>query len=237
MTDGPMGFTWNPQTGRFTSFAIKPDALLQDASPGTFDFKYYDLAGHRVARCLETEVYIDSASRTGAVVLLPGVWVQTEVSGTYWKWDDGMSTSEIETRAGRRTVTEDTTLSAKEAMMTCLKDVTKRTIFVLLVRSLEDTAPTFHGVIHLNFAKKYLELVPDTENRDTKSLITWGSDGSQGDYERCLRGLLGFCSVHEGPLWREQFAIDGCDEILREMMEAWNQVHGFPVYSEVNFER
>lgn len=130
-----------------------------------------------------------------------------------------------------------TTMSPKEALVACLKDVAKRAAaFVLLFRSPEDDKPTFHGMIRFDFLKKCLELVLDSDDRDVKTLITWGSNGSREDYAECLRGVWWFCSMHGGSLWREQFVADRCDEILQKMMEAWNQVHAFPVLSKVGYE-
>lgn len=65
-----------------------------------------------------------------------------------------------------------TTMSPKAALVVCLKNVAKKAAFVLLFRSLEDDTPSFHGIIRFNFPKKCLELIPDSDNRDLKTLIT-----------------------------------------------------------------
>lgn len=88
MTKGPLFDTWGSKTGRCTSFAIKITTELVKANPGVFDFKVYDLKGHRVARCMKTGVLIDSSSWVGAFVLKEGEWKTFEdgTSSAKWKW-------------------------------------------------------------------------------------------------------------------------------------------------------
>jgi hypothetical protein len=68
------------RTGLCTSFAIKVvDALNQIAPPGTYDFVFYDLGWHRLARCKNTGLLIDSSARgplqlkVGAELKIPKV--------------------------------------------------------------------------------------------------------------------------------------------------------------------
>lgn len=80
--------------GRCTSFAIRIVRLLQEVSSPSFDFKFYDLKGHRVARCAKTGILIDSSSAKGILVLEDGgEWVTLEDGerSPKWKWSNGES--------------------------------------------------------------------------------------------------------------------------------------------------
>lgn len=90
--------SWASKTGRCTSFAIKVCALLQQQYPDVFKFQIYDLKGHRVARCVNTGILIDSSSMAGALRLDEGEWLSTEGSDARWKWLKGKSKFE---RGGR----------------------------------------------------------------------------------------------------------------------------------------
>lgn len=69
---------FNKYTGRCTSFALTCVQNLECLTPTTsdnenyWDFKFYDLGGHRIARCENTGVVIDSSSEEGAVVVNEG---------------------------------------------------------------------------------------------------------------------------------------------------------------------
>jgi len=58
--------TWLEKPGRCTSFAVKIAHALEQTYQGTFNFQYFDLGGHRVARCEKTTILIDSVSSEGA---------------------------------------------------------------------------------------------------------------------------------------------------------------------------
>jgi hypothetical protein len=95
---------WASKTGRCTSFAVKAVAVLmaQNTDMGNksiYDFATYDLHGHRVARCLKTEVVIDSSSTIpgGAFVLPEGQWQKFEKTEASWKFSKSKSKFE---RAG-----------------------------------------------------------------------------------------------------------------------------------------
>lgn len=91
MKDAKLNTTWAGTTGRCTSFAVKVISLLEKQSPGTFKFNIYDLGRHRVARCENTGILIDSSSKNGAFPLPEGEWVRIEGSEASWKWIKGKS--------------------------------------------------------------------------------------------------------------------------------------------------
>jgi hypothetical protein len=75
---------------------------LEEHYPNIYDFKYYNLSGHRVARCARSGVLIDSSSTRGAIVLLDGSdWVTFENALPRWKWSGGTSRFQGENRLGQ----------------------------------------------------------------------------------------------------------------------------------------
>lgn len=82
-------------TGRCTSFAIETAKELTNAHPENFDFKFYRLGNHHLARCDNTGIVMDSSSETRAFVLGPGEeFVLHYDQGGEDRWGfDGPSTS------------------------------------------------------------------------------------------------------------------------------------------------
>lgn len=86
INESPLFLTWSSLTGRCTSFAVKVIEILNTRHPGMFDFKFYDVGRHRVARCQNTGVLIDSSSNVGAVVLKEDEnW--TSLEGISGRWN------------------------------------------------------------------------------------------------------------------------------------------------------
>jgi hypothetical protein len=79
------------KSGRCTSFAIKVVHLLNSTCQATFSFDFYNLHGHRLARCRKTESLIDSSSMHGAFQLKAGEWKTFEDDDKRWKWVKGKS--------------------------------------------------------------------------------------------------------------------------------------------------
>ncbi len=61
---------------------------LEEYWPDAYDFKYYDLKGHRVARCARSGILIDSSSSKGAIQLgvEGGEWFTFDEVWPRWKW-------------------------------------------------------------------------------------------------------------------------------------------------------
>lgn len=62
----------NNGTGRCTSFAIQNVTRLGKAHGAHYEFDYYKLGVHHLARCRKSEIVIDSSSKKGAFLLKPG---------------------------------------------------------------------------------------------------------------------------------------------------------------------
>lgn len=60
LVDGP---------GRCASFAVKVCSRLEKQHANHYDFRYYNIGSHRIARCEKTRVVIDSSSDYGAFQL------------------------------------------------------------------------------------------------------------------------------------------------------------------------
>ena len=82
--------TWS-SSGRCTSFAVAVARRLEAQYSTGFNFKYHDLKGHRVARCANTGILIDSSSPYGAIKLEQGQWFSWEDTRPSWKWKNDIS--------------------------------------------------------------------------------------------------------------------------------------------------
>ncbi|KXX75410.1 hypothetical protein MMYC01_209496 [Madurella mycetomatis] len=93
--DQPWVNTWAKKTGRCTSFAVKVARALEKAHPSAFEFVYFDLGRHRVARCVKTNILINSDSDSGAKIMLPSAhdtdWPERDRRGRYRYHADGYS--------------------------------------------------------------------------------------------------------------------------------------------------
>ncbi|KAK4209365.1 hypothetical protein QBC37DRAFT_294742 [Rhypophila decipiens] len=56
----PWRTTWDAGVGRDSEFTIAVTISLTKDHPDLFDWRYYDLGKHRIARCIRTGVVIDS---------------------------------------------------------------------------------------------------------------------------------------------------------------------------------
>jgi hypothetical protein len=78
LVDGP---------GRCASFAVKVCQKLENQYANKYDFRYYNIGQHRIARCEKTRVVIDSSSELGAFQLtsndLPMWWREREQQWEY----------------------------------------------------------------------------------------------------------------------------------------------------------
>jgi hypothetical protein len=54
---------WAENTGTCTSFVVRVVLSLHQARPDHFNFTFYDMIGHRLARCKRTKIVIDSSAR------------------------------------------------------------------------------------------------------------------------------------------------------------------------------
>ncbi|GAP87970.2 hypothetical protein SAMD00023353_3200090 [Rosellinia necatrix] len=132
ISESPLYSTWPSLSGRCTSFAVKAVTLFMLRYPDVFDFHYYDVGRHRVARCERTGVLIGSSSSVGAVVLREKEeWTNVNGLNGRWKYINGISTYE---RNSQRGVKRATSIGPERAMGVCLEEVTKGAILVYLFR-------------------------------------------------------------------------------------------------------
>ena len=87
--------------GRCTSFAIQTvkDFVTPGYHRGTYNFHFYELGFHRVARCKNTGIMIDSSSSQGAFILREGGW-DTFTGIAKWRWNPRRSRFEKTTTSG-----------------------------------------------------------------------------------------------------------------------------------------
>jgi len=95
--DGSWTTKCRDEAGRCTSFAVKIAHALEKEHNTVFQFQYFDLGGHRVARCEKTAILIDSVSDEGAKIMLPNTsaniadWRDSWRRGIYKLHPDGWS--------------------------------------------------------------------------------------------------------------------------------------------------
>lgn len=82
--------TWR-RPGRCTSFALVVVNALEQEFPGKYNFRYYDVGDHRLARCATSGVIIDSSSRVGVIVSRDNQWSQRDTVGQSWGKIHGVS--------------------------------------------------------------------------------------------------------------------------------------------------
>lgn len=128
----PFLSTWYYNTGRYTSFALNVVHRLEAEHPNLYNFKYYDVGRHRVARCQTTGILIDSSSRFGPVLLNESnEW--TDISGLSgrWKYINNELAYERNEGSGMKKASP---ITAARAMGSCPKEVAKDATLICLFR-------------------------------------------------------------------------------------------------------
>jgi len=129
--------------GRCTSFAIKVAMELEAKHPETFKFQYFHLgrsgsqsgrSGHRLARCMNTGVLIDSTSDRGVTIMEEGGdWIDSYQGRL--KYFDGHSLYEgTERHDETNEPTTSEPVSPEQAMEICLREIAKRKCLVCSFR-------------------------------------------------------------------------------------------------------
>jgi hypothetical protein len=127
--DNPWVNTWREKPGRCTSFAVKIAHALEEQYPSTFQFQYFDLGGHRVARCERTTILIDSVSAEGAK-FMPATtnadsadWRERWRRGRYKYHPDGSSIFEGIDPSGKLSRSQRDPIKDAQALSKCLYEV------------------------------------------------------------------------------------------------------------------
>ncbi|KAF5025339.1 hypothetical protein F66182_2578 [Fusarium sp. NRRL 66182] len=85
---------WIIKTEGGQTLALIAAKRLEASPNSTFDFQYYDLNNHRLARCKNEHVLLDSSSKEGAVLVRPGqTWTESHRGNKKisWRWDNDVS--------------------------------------------------------------------------------------------------------------------------------------------------
>ncbi len=124
--------TWSKKTGRCTSFAVKIAKTLEREYPDTFDFQYFDLGRHRIARCASTGILIHSHSDKGAKIMDPTEhWSESDNRGPFKYHTDGYS---IHKGSGSGEKCRRDPVSPEHAISVCLQEVAQYMVLVCLFR-------------------------------------------------------------------------------------------------------
>jgi len=126
---------WSSRSGRCTSFAVKVVHLLEQRHGARFQFRFFDIGGHRVARCERTGVVIDSVSSQGAVVLPDNVGWRTPAGlRGCWKYhqETGLKFERDSTPAGASRIIDP--IDRAEAMAICTKEIADKAVLLCMFR-------------------------------------------------------------------------------------------------------
>ncbi|KAM7185850.1 hypothetical protein V8F20_011621 [Naviculisporaceae sp. PSN 640] len=234
-------YTWRDCPGRCTTFAIRVVRRLQQMYPDHgFEFEFFNLGKHRVARCKQYGFVIDSESKRGIEVLRDNaIWENTpDDKRGRWKYYNNHSVFEDGTDPND--VHDVDPIPASLALAICLEQVARRAVLVCLFRSMEDQIAyppiehqgekaKFHGSIRWRLAERRIELLPDITRKEQFATITFGPQGSPETNKACARKLVAFirrCGI-EG-----QWKSGGIDKFNKELWGAALKEWGYPVYAE-----
>ncbi|KAK3367663.1 hypothetical protein B0H63DRAFT_515470 [Podospora didyma] len=223
--------TWHSKTGRCTSFAIKVVFNLNSHHPDSFQFGFYNLGSHRVARCENTNILIDSKSNNGVKVqpdTVPYTFPRRNGPNIEGYWTNGNFQNSQSGQVLNRT-------PPHSALAACLKQTADYAVLVCAFRSIEYNAngiwvPKYRGMIRWRIASHRMELTPDMGNRHKVSCITFDrTRGNQDTHVECAEELDDFI---EECGFRSQWEADGIHLFNRELWKAAIRLWGYPVWSK-----
>ncbi|KAE8316619.1 hypothetical protein BDV41DRAFT_113433 [Aspergillus transmontanensis] len=217
--------------GRCTSFATRIVRQLQEYSSASFDFKFYDLNGHRVARCMKTGILIDSSSATGVLVLNDGddwTTIAGDTRNRQWKWRAGMSKFD----GGQGLKESGNALSVQQCMSQCLIEICERFEPLCLFRSFVQGRAHFHGMIKWIPSKKQLILIKKLGERDNIT-IQFDKSGTTATETQCRGAVADFITHYGGSEGEKQWrfgqqghrAMDIHEKIWSAAIQAWGYPH------------
>ncbi|KAI2613393.1 hypothetical protein GGR54DRAFT_326949 [Hypoxylon sp. NC1633] len=186
----PFLSTWSCRTGRCTSFALNVAHCLEMKYPTVFNFDYYDVRKHRVARCKNTGVLIDSSLASGAVYLKETKeW--TTISGLKgrWTYSNNILTYERKPETGTKAASP---ITAETAIGTCLQEVAKDATLLCLFRHFttgESQSVSFGGMIKRIIPNKCIKLIPDLATDSGIITITFSPNGTRETLQQCIYNL------------------------------------------------
>ncbi|KAI1138403.1 hypothetical protein F5Y05DRAFT_38354 [Hypoxylon sp. FL0543] len=228
----PFLSTWSRDTGRCTSFALKVAHRLEAEYPNRYSFQYYDVGRHRVARCKNTGILIDSSSRFGSAALLNESNEWSEISGLSgrWKYTNGVLAYERNEKSGIRRASP---ITAARAMGACLQEVANDVSLVCLFRSVGSSEIQFGGMIKWNIMDRRVELTPVMRHRDRMIHFSFTSKGTRETYKICENNLVDFIKKF-GDV--KQWEVDDTDKIHETLWTMALSLWGFPVCSWINID-
>ncbi|KAK7403705.1 hypothetical protein QQX98_010508 [Neonectria punicea] len=222
---------WASATGRCTSFCLKVSHGLEHLGgvhQDTFRCGVFDINHHRLSRCVNTGIVIDSSSQDGAfVVPTTGEWITFKDSKLEYRFLGGLlSTNDKKANPKRhehKIKSSNKTMSYIRAMSQCLVEIAASAPVVSLFRSIDaNGSPKYHGLLKwvitgTEAAEKYLLLVgtrTDDKKETHKREIKWGQKDASKASDKA------------------QWDADGWKDVHRLIWEAMNKAYGYPVLKE-----
>ncbi|KAK0717807.1 hypothetical protein B0T26DRAFT_740999 [Lasiosphaeria miniovina] len=246
--------TWSVDSGRCTSFAVKAINNLnahKDAKGNPiFKFEIYDLYRHRVARCRNTGIVLDSSSSIpgGAFILPEGNWGVFPETNASWKFKNSESMFERQGKVNGQVKKSSTPISSAQAMFTCLCEVEASAYKTIptLFRSVDrNHVAVFHGMIMWSPRDHALEMgatITDLragrrlviqfpkyiKNKSGETVPDPKMMGTEENLHSCLEHLLIFVREHGGPYGEHQWTNTGLEAFNTELIQAAVDTWGYP---------
>ncbi|KAK4150845.1 hypothetical protein C8A00DRAFT_36535 [Chaetomidium leptoderma] len=255
-----MAATWVFKTGRCTSLAVKAvydlsrlDLKHKTTKQPLFNFCIYDLGRHRIARCRNTGIVIDSSSSMpgGAFDLQEGTWQRFEETQASWKFKNSESKFESQGDVHGRVKSSSTAITPQAAMVQCLQEIAE---------SAADSVPTlfrtvdratgvglFHGLVVWAPRQRAIKMAKNTQDWKDKRIVTiqWAQQvrtkagaptavldnkmqGTEQDLKAGLTHLSQFIQAYGGPNGAAQWEADGIDTFTLQLVQAACDLWGFP---------
>ncbi|KAF8848108.1 hypothetical protein BDZ45DRAFT_681432 [Acephala macrosclerotiorum] len=235
-SDDNFNLVVNNGTGRCTSFAIQTATRLERQHPNIFDFNFYKLGIHHLARCKKTGIVIDSSSKRGAFVLQPGE--ETTVVSEDFNWQNkwtfiGPESSrfvKVRKDGSRTQITEaPTPITWREAIHNCLIDVACKDAILVFFRSYPQNRnkPTYHAMIKW-YVQDKLEIHFMTGPRDENPDRVIFGPGDDETNRECHIFMEVFITLgNNGVRYDGEFAKYA--GVVKELWEAGIRVYGKPI--------
>ncbi|KAF4426162.1 hypothetical protein F53441_14139 [Fusarium austroafricanum] len=226
-------------SGTCTVLALRASRDLEKKHPGVFDFRMYDVGGHKISRCLKTHIIIHSSSREGEVKVPPGkVWKYQQRS---FKWRANGSGSY--TTEGKANPIEFQSLPVPEALASSLYEVATNTKLITLFRFSGRGNRWTKGFMKWYLTddsprpgpsgEKFLVLSEKKGDKEPTRIV-WREGlpeherepGTRATEDECVKELNGFVDLCGS---FQQWRIDGCKDVHDKLWLDLTKAYGHPV--------
>ncbi|KAH8878583.1 hypothetical protein GQ53DRAFT_756599 [Thozetella sp. PMI_491] len=219
-------------TGRCTSFAIQISRALEQKHKNTYDFRFYRLGIHHLARCSRTEIVIDSTTPPFRLRPYETFRISAETDAYHRTWqfsppDSSLLSKQHEGKEEDGQLYQDESVNWRNAIQYCLVDVAIKDYILLFFRTCPPGGTmAHHGLIKFLVQDK-LEMHLTKQKDDPGVRIVFG-EGSDDDESLCREILEGFIARFGGRNTAEDPEYQKCASVVKEIWQAGKEVYGQP---------